>query len=580
MRGFLLAFLLPLMLAAQVKPTPAAKLFSDFLEAYLRQNPELDAYLGRTDYDDRWTDWSAAGIAARADLDRQYLARLKKLSTRRLSSDEKMNASVLQYGLETDLEAVTLGIDGMMRISQVYGLQSQVYQTIGQMPASTVKDYGNIIARLNAIPAYVDQHIAMFQAAVAKGMVQPKLVVNLTLQQFATDTAEDAAATPLLGAFARFPAAISAADQAKLKQQGNDAYEKAFRPAWRKLQAFLGGDYLAKARDTTGLNAILGGDKIYSFLIRSNTTTSQSPKDIYNLGVSEVARIEGEMQAVAKQTGFTGDLGAFESNLDGNPAQRFGSRDEMLVYSRNLLKKIEPQLVMLFKTLPRSPLGVRPVAAELEASQPSHYTPGTPDLTRSAWVEVNTYQPEKQYKYGMTALLLHEGVPGHHIHISLLEEATNLPDFRKLFSSNTAFLEGWAVYAEGLGTDIGMYDDPYDRYGGLSSERFRAVRLVVDTGLHALGWSRDQAIQYFKDHAPSESVSEIDRYIAMPGQALAYKIGQLRFRDLRTTATQKLGAKFDLRQFHDVVLRNGVIPLDLLTTTVNQYIASGGTSPN
>jgi uncharacterized protein (DUF885 family) len=315
------------------------------------------------------------------------------------------------------------------------------------------------------------------------------------------------------------------------------------------------------------------GSHWYSKLVRHRTTTTLTPRQIHELGRRELARIEREMTGIARAAGHSGTLLDFQKKIMADPAQAFRSKEEMLVYCRNIAKLAEPELPRLFKRLPRMPFGIRPIPEDREAATASHYMAPALDGSRAGFFMLNTYEPQKQFKYDKAALVLHEGVPGHHFQLALQREIEGLPEFRKIYS-NTAYAEGWALYSESLGDAMGIYDDPQKRFGKLASERFRAVRLVVDTGLHVLGWSREQAVRFFAEHAPDETLAEIDRYISWPAQALGYKIGELKISELRARAEKELGAKFDLRSFHDVILRNGPLPLELLEAEVTAWIAS------
>lgn len=572
MKRWLTAFALPALVYAQAGPA-ARQLFSEFFEDFLRLNPEAATALGRSDYDDRWTDWSAAGRQGRAELAETYLTRLKAMPLDGLEERDRISAQVLRTGLERELTTHRLGLDGLLRVSQLFGAHTIVFQTIDQMPARTVKDYENIIARINAVPAYVDQTIGLFDSAEAAGLAQPKVVADLVIQQLSVQVQQTPDHSPLLAAFEHIPASIPKDEQERLRRQAAAAYEHSFLPAWRKLLGYMTDTYLKKVRAATGLNSVRGGERLYAFQVRVMTTTDMTPREIHQLGLKEVARIEASMRAIARETGFSGTVLEFEAKLAADPAQHFHSKEEMLVYCRNIAMLMEPELPRLFKLLPRTPIGVRAIPADREAATASHYTPGTPDVTRPGYFNLQAYQPEKQVKYDKMALVLHEAIPGHHLQISLQQETRDLPDFRKLRAfSNSAYTEGWALYGESLGEEVGVGTDPYTRFGRLASERFRAVRLVVDTGLHAMGWTREQAVQYFHEHAPESGLDEIDRYIAWPGQALAYKIGQLKIHELRTMAEQRLGTKFDVRNFHDLILRNGVMPLDLLEQFVTAHV--------
>jgi uncharacterized protein (DUF885 family) len=316
-----------------------------------------------------------------------------------------------------------------------------------------------------------------------------------------------------------------------------------------------------------------GGKEYYAILVRRLTTTNATPEEIHKTGEAEVARIEAEMLAVARGTGFNGTLQEFEKKLDAMPEQHYQSKEDMLIYCRNIAKIIEPELPNQFKHIPILLYGVRAIPEDREQASASNAQAPSPDGSVPGWFNLNAYQPEKQVKYDKEALVLHEAVPGHIFQISLARAQQGLPEFRR-FYGNSAYIEGWALYAESLGGQLGLYRDPYSRFGQLASERFRAVRLVVDTGIHQMGWTREQAIEYFKVHAPTESLAEVDRYISWPGQALSYKMGQLEIVKLRKQSEQKLGSKFDIRDFHDVVLRDGVLPLELLDEQGQKYISA------
>jgi uncharacterized protein (DUF885 family) len=409
---------------------------------------------------------------------------------------------------------------------------------------------------------------------MSRGVIQPKLVAELVMGQLARQGSMAEDATPLLAAFRKFPSSIPQPERDRLMREARSAYVTAFLPAWQRLHRWMAQQYLPKARKETAVSAIPDGRDWYAKLVRHRTTTTMTPQQIHELGRREVERIEREMTAIATQTGHRGSLLEFQHKLMKDPAQLFRSKEEMLVYCRNIAKLAEPEMPRFFKLLPRMPLGIRAIPEDREAATASHYLAPAIDGTRAGFFMLNAYKPEEQVKYDKPALVLHEGVPGHHFQIALQREIEGLPEFRKLYS-NTAYAEGWALYAESLGEEMGIYDDPFKRFGKLTSERFRAVRLVVDTGLHALGWSRDQAVKYFAEHAPDETLAEIDRYISWPAQALGYKIGELKITELRARAQKELGAKFDLREFHDVILRAGPLPLELLEKEVVGWIRSG-----
>jgi uncharacterized protein (DUF885 family) len=355
MKRTLALLFLPALLSAQTNGSPAQKLFSDFLQDFLLLYPEAGTALGRNEYNDRWADWSAAGLRRRSDLAETYLGRLKQIPLN-LSEADGISAMILRDGLEKELEAYRLKLPGMMRVSQMFGAHTFVYSAIDAMPSRTIRDFENIITRLNAVPGYVDQNIALFESAAAGGLVQPRVVVDLMIQQLAAQVEQQQPGnTPLLAAFRRFPASIPRDQQDRLKQQADVAFQRSFLPAWRKLYQYMNETYVPKARATTGINALSGGDRIYAFLVRGSTTTPMNPQEIHQLGLSEVKRIESEMQSIAMQTGFSGSVAEFEKKLDSDPAQHFSSKHDMLLYCRNIAMLMQPELPRLFRLLPRTP---------------------------------------------------------------------------------------------------------------------------------------------------------------------------------------------------------------------------------
>jgi uncharacterized protein (DUF885 family) len=544
--------------------------FKETFDELVRSNPEYATGIGHHEYDDRWTDWSKAGRDHRRGFLHERLATLSKFPPQVLSGENGVTAELVRYDFQSRLDSWDLETH-LLRVGQLFGFHNRVYVTFDRMPAYTVHDYENIVARLKALPAYVDQSIAIMDEAIASGMMQPRIVADRVVAQLAAQSNQDANTTALLERFRKFPSNISKPDQDRLRAAAEDAYNRSFLPAWRKLHDYMVSTYTPHVRRTDSLSSIPDGQRAYAVLVRRLTTTNSTPEQIHKTGEQEVARLEAEMTAIVRQTGFTGTLAEFQQHLLASPEQHFKSKDEMLVYCRNVAKIIEPQLPRQFKRMPLLLYGVRPIPEDREAATATNAQAPSPDFTTPGWFNLNTYEPEKQVKYDKQALVLHEAVPGHIFQITLAESQKNLPELRR-FYGNSAFAEGWALYVESLGSELGLYRDPYSRYGQLASERFRAVRLVVDTGIHQLGWTRDQAIEYFRAHAPEESVAEIDRYISWPGQALAYKMGQLTIRSLRTKAEQSLGTGFDVREFHDAVLQEGALPLQLLTATVDRFL--------
>jgi len=550
--------------------------FIDYWQWRLAESPELATRVGATEHNDRWQDWSKAARDRSRARREEFLRQVQYVSPGNLTLNEHLSADLLEYELKTALEAES-ALDLVQRVSQSDGLHNEVFEIVDQMPARTVRDYENIIARLRALPVYVDQSLDLLREQLAAHRAQPAVVVNMMLEQVVAQASASPEASPLLAAFKTFPNEMSAADQNRLRADARAAYSQQFVPSWKRLESFLRDTYLKQARPEIGLSTIPDGTRAYASLIRAYTTTRLPAAEIHQLGLKEVTRIEGEMARVAREAGFTGTVAEFERRLAADPAMHFTSQEEMLQYARNVLARVEPQLPRLFKKTPRMTVGVRPIAPDREAATASNYTAGTADGTRPAWFNMNTYRPAEQTKYTIDSLVLHETVPGHHLQVGLARELEGIPEFRKMFRA-ASFSEGWALYAESLGTDVGLYRDPATRFGRLASELFRAVRLVVDTGIHSMGWSRDRARAYFAEHVPAQSLAEVDRYIARPGQALAYKLGQLELERLRRKAEQALGSKFDVRDFHDAVLRSGALPLDLLEPQVDAYIAAAKTA--
>jgi uncharacterized protein (DUF885 family) len=554
-------------------PVQLATFFSQYFEERLRDEPEFATNVGRHEYDDRWSDLSAQGREQRRSHLLQRLEQLKKFPSEQLSEQDQLSINLLRYDLSTQLESFDLETY-LLRVGQMYGSHNRVYLTIDRMPNRTVQDDQKIIARIRAVPTYVDQNIAVMDEAMARGWTQPKIVVDLVIEQLTKQVAQDASTSPLLEFLKKMPANIPEAERARLSKEAADAFENQLRPSWRKWLAYMNDTYLPRARPAIGISSLPQGREAYKILIRRLTTTNVTPEEIHRTGEAEVKRIEEEMLAIARQTGFNGSVSELELKLADAPEQRFHSKEEMLVFCRNAAKIIEPELPNQFKHIPMLLYGIRPIPEDREQATASNAQAPMPDGSAPGWFNLKAYEPEKQVRYDKEALVLHEAVPGHIFQGSLARSLKDLPDFRR-FYGNSAYAEGWALYAESLGSQLGVYRDPYSRFGQLASERFRAARLVIDTGIHAMGWTREQAQDYLRKHAPTQAQSEVDRYISWPAQALSYKMGQLKIMELRKNAEQRLGPKFDVRDFHDAVLRNGSLPLELLDQQVGKYVSSG-----
>lgn len=535
------------------------RLFGEYYEFLLRSNPEAATEVGRREYNDRWTDHSRQGRDTLRAEQRAFLDRVHEISAEGLTEQESVSRELLIGDLEQSLEGRETE-DYLLSTNQLFGLHARVPLTIAQMPTETVDDYQNIITRIEATPAYADQVIELLQEAIDAGIVQPRYIAEIIAGQIDAQAGLSAADSPLLAAFRDFPDGLDVGRRDVLADSASRAYESAFQPAWRKLSAFMRETYAPTGRADIAATSLPDGANRYAYLVRRYTTTSMTPEEIHELGLSEVQRIEAAMDEIARSEGFR-DTASYEQMLQSSPAQRFSSKEEMLEYCRNIAKIVDPGLPQLFLKLPRAPFGIRPIPEDTEAASASNYQQPASDGSRAAWFNLKAYRPEDQLRFDKAALVLHETNPGHHLQIALQLELEDVPEFRKIYSA-TAYIEGWALYAESFGEQLGAYRDAASRFGALESERFRARRLVVDTGIHAKGWSREQAVAYLGDE------SEVNRYVAWPGQALAYKIGQLKILELRERLRQQMGERFDIRQFHDLILRNGPLPLDLLEARV------------
>jgi uncharacterized protein (DUF885 family) len=578
--GLLLATIVAVVVFGSA-PSPRAqtaglqKLFSDYYEFLLREDPAQATFAGNTEFNDRWNDPSPEHKREYVVALRQFTARLHAIPAASVPARDRLSYELLDRQLKEKIEEANT-ISTFYSVNQMVGDHLEIFSTVPVEPANTVKDYENQIARLRALPKWADETIAAANLAIAQERVQPRLVAERELDQLDTEMAGDPMESPLLGAFKQFPDSIPPADQARLRADALDAYNQSFLPAWHKLRDYVAKTYLTATRATVGLSAAPGGKEMYAFLVRQMTTTNYTPDEIHEIGLKEVARIQAEMAKIRDELHFTGTPAEFSDQVLNAPRFHFHSEAEILAHGRDVAKRIDPELPRLFKTLPRTTYGVAAIPADRARNSSEYYEQPALDGSRAGYFYMRTVDPEKQSSCCLEATILHESVPGHHLQIALSYEIPGVPDFRKI-AEFTAYTEGWALYAETLGPDLHMYETPYEMYGYWQGQILRSARLVVDTGMHTKGWTRDQAIDYMVSVGADASrdfiASEVDRYIAWPGQALAYKVGQLKILELRTLAEKELGPKFDIRDFHDVVLRNGTIPLDILEEQVRAWIA-------
>jgi uncharacterized protein (DUF885 family) len=570
-------------------PDPSAQLrqlFIDSDEAGLKLSPLEALFRGDMRYADQFGDYitdeflSASKSNSEADL-----RRLVGIDRNALGAQDKIAYDVFKYQTEFDLKSYALGIEQIsvrLPIDHFNGLHTffpDLQSGQSAAPYKTVQDYENGLSRATGFVAYMDRAIGRMREGIAMGYTQPLVVTQNVIGQLKTMLDLGVDKSPYMLPVQNFPADMADADKARLAAAYRASMETQLLPVYARLKTFMESDYLAASRsgDKPGLISLRDGEKVYSYLIESHTTTSMTADEIHALGLSEVARITQGMEAIRKQVGFKGNLKQFFAYQRTDPRFKFKTKEALIQGYNDIWTRLKPQVARLFSVQPKAPFEVRPVPEFMEANQAgAYYQSGTPDGSRPGVFYANTYDLPSRTSPGMETLFLHEAVPGHHFQISLAQENESLPPFMR-FGGNTAYVEGWALYAESLGEELGLYTDPYQKFGNYDDEMLRAMRLVVDTGLHAKGWSRQQAIQYFMDNSAqsaTDAKNEIDRYIAMPGQALAYKVGQIRIRATRTRAEKALGARFDIRAYHDQVLNTGALPLGVLDSKIDAWIAS------
>ncbi len=558
-------------------PEPEARLralFDDSWERELAMNPLAATYQGDARFNDRWPDQSAAAIEARHRHDREVLAQLATIPRAALTPAAQLDYDLFEREYRGRL-ALHPFKPWLHDINHRGGIQT-LSEVAELLPFQSVKDYEDWIERLKAVDILVDQHIALLDQAVREGRTQPRVVMQRIPAQLALQTVETADESPFFGPFRRFGDTISETDRRRLMAAGRIAIEQHVLPAYRRLSQAFNERYLPATRASIGINDTTEGEAFYRELIRHHTTSNElNAEEIHAIGLAEVARIRSEMLAIKQQVGFAGSLQDFFVYLRTDPKFYYDTPEELFQAYLAVSKRIDPNLVRLFRTLPRTPYGVRAIpATSAPDTTTAYYQPPAADGTRPGFYYVNLYRPEVRPKYEMEVLSIHEAVPGHHLQIALAMEQAAMPQFRRN-AGYTAYVEGWALYSESLGQDLGLYQDPYSKFGQLTYDMWRAVRLVVDTGMHAKGWSREQAIGFFKDNAAkteADIINEIDRYIAWPGQALAYKIGQLRIQAIRQRAETELGDRFDIRAFHDRLLATGAVPLDIMEAHMQRWI--------
>jgi uncharacterized protein (DUF885 family) len=556
---------------------PASKALRDFFAAEwgytMEQDPQWASRLGDRRWNDRWEDISLAAIAARHEHRRKALERLAKIDRRKLRPADQLDYDLFQKKYETEIEEYPFRW-WLVPLNQREGIQL-ADELADALRFEIVKDYDDWLGRLRRFPSYMDQTIALMREGVRVRMVLPKITMHRVPGQIDKQIVARADDSPFFKPFTKFPDAMGEAERQRLVRSARDVIDACVVPAYRRFREFFTTEYLPACYEQVGAWQMPDGQRMYAFEARKFTTTKLTPQEIHDIGLAEVKRIRAEMDTIKARIGFKGTLPEFFQFLRTDPQFYFKTGDELIAAYRALCKRIDPLLVKVFRTLPRTPYGVEPIPDKVAPdTTAAYYRQPAADGSRAGSYFLNLYRPETRPKYEMIALSLHEAVPGHHLQIALAMEQGELPEFRR-HGEYTAFVEGWGLYAESLGEEMGLYDDPYAKFGQLTYEMWRAVRLVVDTGMHALHWDRQRAIEFFKENAARQEndiTNEIDRYISWPGQALAYKLGELKLKELRARAQRQLGDRFDLREFHDVVLLGGSIPLDLLEQRVDQWL--------
>jgi uncharacterized protein (DUF885 family) len=550
-------------------------LLDEVWESRMVNFPTFASSLGDRRFNQAWTDQSLEAIENRHVQQRDFLRRLYAIDRNALSESDQLNFELFRRDLQSDVDEYQFK-SYLIPFSHRGGVQT-LNQTASRLRFSSVQDYEDWLERMSKVGDVVQQAIDRAERGRKEGYVPPAILMERIPDQIATQLVEEGADSPFYEDFADMPASISEEDQRRLREQAVKTIDEVVVPAYRDLARYFEKTYLPASRESIGLSNLPNGSSWYEFLARNYTTTSMTPDEIHRLGLNEVKRIRDEMQLIIDELEFDGDFKAFLNFLRTDPQFYFDTPEELYEAYLATCKRIDPELVKLFGKLPRMPYGVKPIpAATAPDTTTAYYSRPAADGSRAGTYWVNLYMPEVRPKYEIEVLSVHEAMPGHHLQLALQQELGDMPNFRR-FSGFTAFVEGWGLYSESLGYDLGLYKDPYSRFGALTYEMWRAVRLVVDTGIHYKGWTRQQAIDFFKDNAAKtehDIVNEIDRYIGNPGQALAYKIGQLKILALRKSAETQLGDRFDIRAFHDELLGAGALPLDVLERKMDAWLAT------
>jgi uncharacterized protein (DUF885 family) len=548
-------------------------------EYTMHTNPLYASSLGDRRYNDQLGDFSQKEIDAENEQAKVFLARFEAVDTAGFPEQEILNKQLMVRDLKMSVEGERFK-DWEMPVNQFSGVHINMPQIVNIIPLDTVKDYEDYIARLKAMPVLFDQTVVQMRKGIADHLMPPKILLEKVVEQSNAIATTPADKSPFMAPFDKFPDSISEADRKHLREAGLSAIRESVIPAYVKFTAFVRDDYAPNGRSEPGVWSLPDGPERYAFRVKDSTTTDMTPEEIHELGLAQVKLIEGRMLVVAKQLGFS-DLPSFYASLNSNPKIHVHSRQEILDLYQKYIDQMYTKLPGLFDRLPKGRLDVKPIEEFREKEDATHYLEGSPDGSRKAHVMVNTGDFEKRTTLSIETTAYHEGVPGHHLQITTAQELPELPPFRQ-HEYYTAYTEGWALYAEELGKEVGFYQDPYSYYGHLQDDMLRAIRLVVDTGFHYKHWTRQQVVDFFHEHSAIDEPdvqSETDRYMAWPAQALGYKVGQLEILKLRQYAKDQLGSKFDIRGFHDEVLDGGALPLDVLSARIHAWVEKEKAQP-
>jgi uncharacterized protein (DUF885 family) len=556
------------------------KMYAEFWEESLQRNPIQATYVGDNRFNDQLPNFFSPQYRDESiAFDKKWLARFAAIDPNDLDGQARLSYDVMQRNLNLDLESYQFRTD-YMPLSQFFniaGMFAQLGSGTSAQPFATVKDYDNWLARAGNAPELFAQMQANMREGVKTGMVQPKVLMLKVLPQLDALIKDKPEDTLFWQPIVNMPKDFSDADKKRL----NDAYRaliaEKLMPAYRSLRKYVNDEYLPHCRDSVGLAALPNGKALYAYDVKVSTTTDMTPEQLHAVGLSEVARIHGEMHKVMDEVGFKGSLQDFFKFVTTDKRFEFKDEKALLDAYNSLRVRVDAGVPKLFAVLPKAKFEIRPIEAfRAKSSAGGEYQGPSEDGSRPGIFYVNTYDLPSRKTWDMEDLYLHEAIPGHHFQISIQQELTGVPAFRR-FGGDTAYVEGWALYTESLGKELGVYKDPYMYFGRLQGELWRAIRLVVDTGLHSDNWTRDQVIKYMRDNSAvteTDAIAEAERYMAIPGQALAYKVGQMKIRELRTRAEQALGDKFDVREFHDQILKDGSLPMSVLDAKIDRWIAS------